>query len=182
MTPADRGRFPATCVTLKDGRAGTLRFLRADDGERLGDFYEGLDAEAGRFYWPHALDREHARANASRADSPVEVVLVLETPTGAIGGYAWYRWRDADAPSSGFGICIAVDYQSCGAGRVLMERLLEIAKEVGPPRMCLTCQHANFRAVELYQKLGFRVTREGLLGGRRQWPPEPQYWLEKAVR
>jgi ribosomal protein S18 acetylase RimI-like enzyme len=181
MTPADRERFPPTRVTLKDGRAVTLRFLRADDGERLGDFYVGLDEEAARFYWPHPLDREHALANVARADSPVEVVLVLETSAGAIGGYAWYRWRES-APASGFGICIAVDCQSCGAGRVLTERLLEIAREVGPPRMYLTCQHANVRAVELYQKLGFRVTREGLVGARRQWPPEPQYWMERPVR
>ena len=181
MTAADRERFPPTRVALKDGRAAALRFLRSNDGERLGDFYEGLDENAFRFYAPHPHDREHALANAARADSPLEVVLVLETPTGAIGGYAWYRWQEA-APSSGFGICIAVDYQSCGAGRVLMERLLEIARVIGPPRMCLTCQHANVRAVELYQKLGFRVTREGLLGARGQWPAEPQYWMERPVR
>lgn len=181
MTPADRQRFPPTPATLKDGRTATLRFLRADDGPRLGDFYAGLDETAKRFYWPHLLDREHALDNAARADSPSEVVLVLETPMGALGGYAWYRWHEP-ASASGFGICIAVDYQSCGAGRALMVRLLEIAREVGPPRMQLTCQHANFRAVELYQKLGFRVTREGLLGARRQWPAEPQYWMERPVR
>jgi ribosomal protein S18 acetylase RimI-like enzyme len=181
MTPADRERFPPTGVALKDGRPATLRLLRTDDGERLGDFYAGLDENAARFYWPHPLDHEHARTNASRADSPTEVVLVLETASATLGGYAWYRWQEP-AASSTFGICIAVDHQSCGAGRVLMERLLEIAREVGPPRMALTCQHANIRAVELYQKLGFRVTREGWLGGRRQWPPEPQYWMERAVR
>jgi ribosomal protein S18 acetylase RimI-like enzyme len=181
MTADDRTRFPTIQATLKDGRAATVRFLLPADGPRLGDFYEGLDENAKRFYWPHPLDREHAMANAARADSPTEVVLLLEATAGTLGGYAWYRWREVTAQASGFGICIAVNCQSCGAGRVLMERLLEVARTVGPPRMCLTVQHANARAVELYQKLGFRVTREGMLCARRQWPAEPQYWMERTV-
>lgn len=182
MTPGDRTRFPPVQATLKDGRSATLRFLLPEDGARLAALYAGLDENARRFYWPHALDREHAMANAARADSPTEVVLVLEAPAGAIAGYAWYRWRAADAPASGFGICIVVGYQNCGAGRVLMERLLAVARELGPPQMELTVQHANRRAVELYQKLGFRVTREGTLGARRQWPAEPQYGMARGVR
>ncbi len=182
MTPADRQRFPPVSVTLKDGRPATLRFLVPEDGPRLADFYGCLDDTARRFYWPHPLDREHALANAARADSPTEAVLVLETPAGAIGGYAWYRWQGPDAPVSGFGICIAPDYRDSGAGRALMRRLLEAARTIGPPRMQLTVQHANARAVALYQKLGFRVTREGALGARRGWPAEPQYWMERAVR
>jgi len=182
MTPRDRARCPPVEVRLRDGRRATVRLLLPEDGPRLADFYEGLDENARRFYWPHVLDREHAMSNATRADSPTEVVLVLEAPAGAIAGYAWYRWRDSEAMASGFGICIAVGLQSCGAGRALMERLLPVARAVGPPRMNLTVQHANLRAVELYQKLGFRVTREGMLGARRQWPAEPQYWMERPVR
>lgn len=182
MTPRDRERFPPKPVTLKDGRAAVLRLLHTDDGPRLGDFYEHCDDNAKRFYYPHDLDREHALANAARADSPTEVVLLLLTPDERIGGYAWYRWRDPNAETSGFGICIAPEFQSCGAGRVLMERVLEVAREVGPPRMHLSCQHANLRAVELYQKLGFRVTREGMIRARRGWPAEPEYWMDRAVR
>jgi hypothetical protein len=124
MTPGDRNRFPPAQAVLKDGRTVTLRFLLPGDGPRLGDFYESLDENARRFYAPHPLDREHALANAARADSPTEAVLVLETAGGGIGGYAWYRWHEAAAPASGFGICLAVAYQSCGAGRALMTRLL----------------------------------------------------------
>ncbi|MBN2451350.1 MAG: GNAT family N-acetyltransferase [Lentisphaeria bacterium] len=182
MTPAERDQYPEREVALKNGRRGRLRFLRQDDGDRLGDLYEGLPEEAGRFYWPHPLDREHARGNAARADSPTEVVLVLELEDGSLGGYAWYRWRGNEARASGFGICVAGPCQGCGAGRVLMERLLEVAGRVGPPVMSLTCQHANARAVELYLKLGFRVIREGIVKGRRQWPAEPQYWMERRRR
>ena len=182
MSPEDRERFPSVDVRLKDGRSASLRLLRHDDGEGLAAMYEGLPAEAARFYWPHPLERDQALANASRADSPTEVVLVMATPDEAVGGYAWYRWSDETSTASVFGICIARDYQSCGAGGVLMTRLLEIAHDIGPATMLLTCQHANTRAVTLYQKMGFKITKEGVTGQRRMWAPEPQYWMERSVR
>jgi len=183
MRPADREPFPPVPVVLRDGKKGTLRFLRQSDAKILGDFYVSLPPSAARFYWPHPLTRENGENwAAEQADNPCCVTLVLETPEGEIGGYAWYRWRNEQAPDSVFGICIREDYQSCGAGRALMERLLKIAETVGPPLMILTCQHANFRAVQLYQKLGFRITREGMVGARREFPAEPQYWMERRCR
>lgn len=182
MRIQDRERFPEKTVTLRDGTTACLRFLGHDDGASLAALYENLSEKAMRFYWPHLLDREHALANASRADSPAEVVLVLAMPDASLGGYAWYRWRDADSPVSGFGICVAEAYRGLGIGRLLMERLLEIARDIGPPVMTLTCQHANFRAVNLYLKMGFRIVKEGMTGPRRQWPAEPQYWMERPVR
>ena len=137
-----------------------------------------------RFYYPHPLDREHARANAAKALSPLEVVLVLETPAQQVAGYAWYRWKEEGARRSGFGICIGRACQNLGAGRALMARLLEIARLVGPPVMCLTVQQANARAVALYQGMGFSIVREqmrGVMAGN-EFPPEPEYAMEQRVK
>ncbi len=182
MSPDDQKRFPPTCVELKTGERATIRPLRTDDAERLGDFYETVPRRDFRFYAPHALDRVHAEGNAARALSPHEVVLVLEAPDGGIGGYAWYRWKSVEAGHSTFGICIRSDYQEKGAGSALMARLAEIALHVGPPVMQLTVQKANPRAVALYRKMGFRVVREGLRGESFGFPPEPQYWMERETR
>ena len=180
MRPEDREPFPPIPATLRDGREGTLRFLRQDDAGELGEFYAGLPSASARFFWPHPLTRENGEKWAlEQADSPFCVTLVLETPAAQIGGFAWYRWRGEDAQESTFGICIREDYQSCGAGRALMERLLHIAATVGPPLMTLTCQHANFRAVKLYQKLGFEIVKEGMVGARREFAAEPQYWMRR---
>lgn len=180
MTPSDQEKFPAQTILLRNGKAAVIRALRADDGDRLADFYASLDSQAHRHYWPHPLDREHAEANAAKADSPFEVVLVLELPGKTIGGYAWYRWGKADAESSTFGLCVAPECRGCGAGRLLMERVLEIADAgVGPSLMSLTCQHANSHAVELYRKLGFQVVKEGTCPERRGFAAEPQYWMER---
>lgn len=180
MTPADQHHFPPQSVTLKDGRSAIVRALHESDADDLGDFYAAIPREAIRFYCPHPLDREHARRNAAKALAPYEVVLVLEPAAGGIGGYAWYRWHDG-AERSGFGICIRPDHQGNGAGRALMQRLLEIAATVGPRTICLTVQKANARAVALYQSMGFQIVREQMRGPLpgHDFPPEPEFYMER---
>ena len=184
MTPETKALFPDMTVSLRNGSPAVIRALRAADGEALASFYACVPDEDIRFYCPHQLDREHALQNAGKADSPCEVVLVLETPAKAIGGYAWYRWEHAQAEKSSFGICISRPYQRLGAGRALMTRLLEIARIVGPPVMSLTVQQANARAAKLYQEMGFLIVREQM----RQANPaigmteEPEYYMELRVR
>jgi len=184
MKPEDRRRFPPQAVGLKDGRQGVIRPLATDDAVALGDFYATVPREDLRFYCPHPLTREKAAENAAAADSPYQVVLVLEAPDRTIAGYAWYRWTEENASRSTLGICIRRDFQGVGAGQALLARLLEIAQEIGPPIVSLTVQLANARGRALYQKMGFRVVREQV----RPADPalgleaEPEYYMERRVR
>jgi ribosomal protein S18 acetylase RimI-like enzyme len=178
MKLQDQQKYPPLEVLLKNGTSAKLRFLSKQDGENLADFFASIPHEFKRFYGL-PLDRKHALKDASKAESPLEVVLVIETETHKIGGYAWYSWEDENAEDSVFGICLRPEYVSCGAGRCLMNRLLEIDKGIGPPVMQLTCQHANVKVVMLYQKMGFKITKEGMTDGSVNFPPEPQYWMER---
>lgn len=184
MTEADRERFPPVPVELKDGSAAVVRPLLPSDGEKLGVFYKSVPRCDRRFYSPFATTRPLAREHAAEADTPFKVVLLLETHDGGIGGHAWYSWKDENAERSGFGICIAPDYQNRGAGRALMTRLEEIAREIGPPVMGLTVQKANGRGLTLYQSMGFRPVREQVTGPNHPdgFPPEPEYYMERQVR
>lgn len=184
MTPDAQRQFPAQAVTLKDGAPAIVRPLAETDGPALAALYAAIPPEDERFYCPHPLDREHAFANAARAASPLEVVLVLETDAGRFAGYAWFRWTEAGAATSVFGICLRRAYQGLGAGRLLMARVNEIARAIGPPRMALTVQQANPRAVALYRAMGFVVVREQLRPAKpeRGWDAEPEYGMERAVR
>ena len=177
MTPADQSQFPPQTITLRNGTPAVIRLLAETDGAALAQFYAGIPTEDVLFYCPHPLTSEYAFKNAARAASPTEVVLVLETTGGSLGGYAWYRWP-ADADASCFGICVARSCQGAGAGQQLMSRLLEVARKVGPPVMSLTVQKKNPKGVELYAKMGFRVIREQL----RAADGEPEYYMEFAVR
>ena len=177
MTPSDQRQFPPLAITLRNGTPAVIRPLAETDGPALAQFYAGIPPEDVLFYCPHPLTSEYALKNAAQAASPTEVVQVLETTGGSIGGYAWYRWP-ANADVSGFGICIARSCQGAGAGQQLMSRLLDVARKVGPPVMSLTVQKKNPRGVELYAKMGFHVIREQL----RAADSEPEYYMEFAVR
>ncbi len=184
MTPDNMQIFHAITLMLKNGGEAVIRPLTRDDGEALAAFYAGVPCEDIRFYCPHPLDREHALRNAANAESPLEVVLVLETPAQPIAGYAWYRWGNADADESGFGICVSSACQGSGAGKALMTRLLEIAREIGPPVMTLTVQQANARGVALYRQMGFRIIREQTRAASPQYGfgEEPEYAMALRVR
>ncbi len=182
MLEKDRARFTDTRITLKDGSPVTLRFLTAEDAEAFGDFYVSIERDAYRFYCPHPLTRENARIRTDAALSPTVVGIVATNTEQHIVAYASFQWHEADNGSGFFGICIQRQYRGLGLGEALMQRVAEIAKDVGPPVMSLTVQEANPRAVALYQKMGFEIIREQMRNQVEEFPPEPEYYMERKVR
>jgi len=187
VRPEHQAGYPLLTATLRDGRSVRLRPLSAADAGALGDFYTSLPRETWRFYCPPCLTREDAARRAAEADAATVVCLVAEEPSSrAIVGYAWYRWKDdASSPgprSSTFGICLREAYRGAGLGHALIARLLEIAREVGPPVMALTVQLANPRAIALYQKMGFRIVRQQVRDRIGDFAAEPEYAMEQIVR
>ncbi len=179
MNPQDQEKFPARSVQIKNGDMLKIRFLQSTDAIALAAFYAQVPMEDYRFYCPHPLDDEHANRKTARADGPNFVCLVLENSTGEIVGYASYEWKDG-ADKSGMGICISRQYQGQGAGRLLIQRLLEVSRQIGPVTMSLTVQKANPNAVTLYTKLGFKVIEEQMRGsmGNGKFPAEPEFYME----
>lgn len=184
MEPKERARFGPITAGLKDGRSITVRMLETTDGDALAELYESVPRKDYRFYAPHPLTRDEATRKAERrADSATFVCAVgVEEGGQIIVGYAWYDWRVPDCLTSGFGICVGRAYQGCGAGQAIMRRLFEVAAELGPPRMGLTVQKANTRAVALYRKMGFAIVREQVRAAFEEFPPEPEYYMERAAR
>ena len=182
MKASDRDRYPPVKVALRNGAEVVLRLLSADDGEKLGDFYEQVPREDFRFYCPHPLDMAHALKNAANALSPLEIVIVLDTPDGRIGGYAWCRWREGASEIGGCGVCVGRDWQGLGAGGWLMWRLVEIARDIGPAVMSLTVQKANARALSLYKQAGFKIGREQVRAASHGFAAEGEYYMELRLR
>lgn len=182
MLKNDQVQFPSKTVTLKDNRVVTLRFLTADDAEKLSDFYLSIERAAYRFYCPHPLTREQAEQKVAKALVPTAVYLVAENERQQIVGYASYWWNAEDDEPSTFGICIQKAYRGVALGQALIARLSEIAKDIGPSVMSLTVQKANPRAFALYSKMGFQVLREQMRGQVEEFPPEPEYYMEREVR
>jgi ribosomal protein S18 acetylase RimI-like enzyme len=167
----------ASRETFRNGATVTLRPLHANDGEALADFYAAVPSEDNFYYAPHCLTPQEAARKAARAGSPGFVCLVIEADGKAIVGYAWYRWKDGDRASV-FGVCVDRRLQGAGAGRLLISRLSETARTIGPLYMSLTVQKSNERALALYRGAGFRIVREQLRGS----DGEPEYYMELKVR
>jgi ribosomal protein S18 acetylase RimI-like enzyme len=182
MHTQDRERFASTIVELKDGRMVTVRLLAVEDGAAMGDFYELLPRDTYRFYCPHPLTRENATQKAASALSPTLVALVAENEAQEIVGYASYRWQNQDSRASTFGICLRTAYRGIGLGQAMIERLLGIAENIGPPIMSLEVQEANPRALNLYRKMGFKVVRKQMRKQIEEFPPEPEYYMERPTR
>ena len=183
MQITDQQRFPAVTVTLKGPQTLLLRFLAVEDAQAFGDFYESIERTAYRFYCPHPLTRENAEKRTAAALSPSVVGIVAINEDQQIVAYTSFQWKATDyyTPSF-FGICIQKPYRGIGLGEVLMQRIMEIAKEIGPPVMSLTVQKANPHAVTLYRKIGFEIIREQIRQQVEELPPEPEYYMERKVR
>jgi ribosomal protein S18 acetylase RimI-like enzyme len=182
MLPEDQAHYAPEAARLKDGRTVTLRFLKRDDAEKLGDFFISIERAAYRFYCPHPLTRQEGHYKAADALAPTSVRLVAESETGKIVGYATYKWEPGNDRPGTLGICLRQPYRGLGLGQRMIARLCEVAEDVGPPVMSLTVQKANVGALALYRKMGFRIVREQRRGPVAEFPPEPEYYMERPAR
>lgn len=83
----------------------------------------------------------------------------------AIAGLAMLRGWDEGYAIPSFGIMVDHRRHGQGHGRALTEHALALAGELGCARVRLTVHADNTRAVELYQRAGFRPA-ETLADGR----------------
>lgn len=85
---------------------------------------------------------------------------------GALAGY----WILMMAVGEGhiLNCCIAPDWQHRGFGRMLMEHLIDTAREHGTEALYLEVRPSNTRAVNLYERLGF----DGIALRRNYYPAD----------
>jgi ribosomal protein S18 acetylase RimI-like enzyme len=98
--------------------------------------------------------------------TPLTNVLVAEAD-GRVVGYGKIE-HPTPLPASAHvwhvtGLAVHPSFEGRGAGRALMEALMDLARERGGRRMSLRVFAPNERAQRLYARLGFEV--EGVLRG-----------------
>lgn len=161
-------------VQLKNGEFIRFRPLQAEDGEALGDYFEGLSAETRRRYGPHLLDRPTARQLCAAIDPAQVLRMVAVRASGEIIAYyilvmgitehEQARYEAAHLPLDPLLDCtaapsVADTYQNQGLGTPLMLHLIELARTLGRRWMVLMggTQMTNTRAIRFYEKCGFEV-------------------------
>ncbi|MGI6358241.1 MAG: GNAT family N-acetyltransferase [Bacillota bacterium] len=98
---------------------------------------------------------------------------------GRAVGLALLGLRAEGRKTAGYvaGTAVVPDYRRQGLGRMLMQALLDQAKDLSVGRITLTAVSENASAIQLYQQLGFKIVRhltcweKTLSRGRRPKPP-----------
>ena len=142
-----------------DGRAASLRLVRADDTERFIEYFAGLSTRSRYFFHPFKFERTSAVDVTGDSDAPDthRVVAVVERDGGeSIVGYVWLTGIGGpEIPMLGIGIVDA--YQEYGIGRRLLHALLDVGRKLGVSGIRLGVFDDNPRAIHVYESVGFRV-------------------------
>lgn len=163
-------------LDLPAGEQVVFRLIRADDGERLGRYFEGLSAATRRLYAPHPFDLETAKRLCAEVDYRDTLRFVAVSGQGnaariiayfivKLGTYPGDRQRYEErglpldeATTCSLAPSVSDAHQSQGVGSAMMPFILEIVRRLGYRQMILQggTRAENHRAIHFYEKHGFR--------------------------
>jgi L-amino acid N-acyltransferase YncA len=112
------------------------------------------------------------RAAWLAAKSPRHPVIVAEDNGRIIGWGSLNQFnpREAYRHVVDFSIYVERAYRGRGVGRVMLARLIELAREHGYHKMVLSAFPSNSGGMALYERMGFRTVgvykEQGMLDGR----------------
>ena len=145
----------------KQGRTITIRGVEVSDGPALIDYMEKTATES-RFLIREPGERVptlegEAEFLKGRIEAERELMLVSYCGDELVGACSLMSLGPQlrFAHRCGLAIALFKDYWGQGIGRVMLETLLKVAKEVGYEQAELEVVSGNDRAKALYENLGF---------------------------
>ena len=161
-------KYEEKTLTLKNGQSCTLRIASSDDAQEMIDFIRQVSGET--VFMTRYEDEvtmtiaEEKEFLAARLNSPKEIMIsaYIDGRLAANAGIDGLPQRDRLKHRAEMGISVLKEFWGLGLGSVLMEALIEAAKEAGYEQLELEVVAENVRAIALYRKLGFELygTRE----------------------
>ena len=148
-----------------------LRPARAGDAEAICLIYnQGIEDRVATLETELRAPEERRQWLAAR--SPRHPVIVAESGASLVGWGSLnvFNARPAYQHVADFSVYVERQWRGHGVGRRLLERLIEMARDIGYHKMVLSTFPTNASGVRLYQGLGFTevgIYREqGVLDGR----------------
>ena len=148
-------------VTLKDGRACTLRNGTASDGQALLDVFN-LTHEQTDFLLTYPEEHRYTAQQEAdflheKTDSADEIELLAELDGEVVGcaGINCVGRKEKIRHRAEFGISVDKAYWGLGIGRALTEACIECAKKAGYIQLELEVVAENRSAIGLYESAGF---------------------------
>ena len=150
-----------------------VRLATVADAEAICRIYnQGIEDRVATLETELRTPEERRRWLASR--SPRHPVIVAENGNGEVVGWGSlnvFNPREAYRFVADFSVYVERAWRGKGVGRVVLERLIELAREHGFHKMVLSAFPFNPGGMALYEKLGFRTVgiyrEQGQLDG--QW-------------
>jgi RimJ/RimL family protein N-acetyltransferase len=168
-TPDSSNTFAPQSVVLRDGTSVQLRFLQAEDAERLQAFFYRLSPES-IFYrlleYRSALTDEEARAlcdvdGQNRVAIAATVAAEDQEDQEAIVAVARYGVIEAESPDTAeSAIVVQDDFQGRGLGTILIRRLVGYARSHGIRQLVATIHYNNAQILRFIERSGLRVERK----------------------
>ena len=158
-----------------------IRRIRAGDALPLACFYNGLATRSKRTFRPLGERTEEETCEGivqeNAVGSKYDLVAVCKE---RIVGWG-FLWDLAPGSTPTFGLGVADAFQGQGLGSRLMGAIMQVAVELGVPRISLTVVQDNAVAWRLYEKQGFVrcgefVGQDGLPYYRMCASPGPGAW------
>jgi len=140
---------------LKDRREVTLRFLVAEDRDRLLDIFSSMSD--GALEWsmaPYTMDVVQRWIN----NLPNLIALVAEYQSKIVGYASIYRFSHQRRKGIGdLGIYLHQDFHNVGLGTEMTKKLLLLAKKEKMHKIELDVIADNKNAIHLYENFGFQI-------------------------
>ena len=169
VAPADLPRlairpYPAhysLASALKGGEQVTVRPIRAEDQPAMVEFHKGLSERSVYFRYFQILNLSQRTAHERLTricfiDYAREMALVAERGNGEIIGVGRFS-RMHGTNDAEFAVLIADSWQGHGLGRLLLERLVEVARAEGVGRVAGQILPENRGMIALARKAGFEL-------------------------
>ncbi len=149
-----------------------IRLATASDAEAICRIYnQGIEDRIATLETEVRTPDERRQWLAAR--SPRHPVIVTENVLGEVIGWGSlnaFNPREAYRFVADFSVYVERAYRGKGAGSVLLERLIELARQHGFHKLVLSAFPSNAGGIALYTKHGFRTVgifkEQGQLDGR----------------
>lgn len=150
---------------LSDDTPVRVRPIRADDESRMAAFHARLSTRSvyHRYFHLATLEQRTAHARLAltcRTDPAVGIALVAEhtRDDGTLEVLALGRLtRTDDAGAAEFALLVADEWQGLGLGRLMMQRLIDAARDLGVRQLSGDMLADNDAMRAVVRRAGFRV-------------------------
>lgn len=148
-------------IKLKNRQSLILRKANVDDAEKMIEYLNAVGGESDNLLFgknEFHLSVEQEREYIKNLNNSKDVFMVIGIIDNKVVSIAQIRklGRKRIEHNSEIAISVKKDYWGLGIGSLVMEQLIEFAKNNNIMNISLGVKASNYKAINLYEKFGFK--------------------------